>query len=198
MSASFVDDDPPDPYEDLYENPLNYDVWKEFQNAGPDLAVKLIAMLESREEITDHVRNEIARALTAGLEDKDNDKFAEVGQLQLTVTNDGQRKPGQRLFRELMRRESIKRGKMMKGYREYYSTRSLLKTMTAMQDDGIKLPDKKSQSTIEADEALYTRMRRWIDVEGYPMLWKMRGDDFLAKWRVSPEAEEDFIQYGPD
>lgn len=190
------DDEWIDPYEELYHNPLNYDVWCEFEDAGPELADKLIAMLDSGEPITSHVRHLLAEALKVGLEG--NKSLNRTGQLQIRIANDGQRKPGHRKYREDTRRKSIARAKTMKAYREQFGTRSLLSTLNAMAGNGIEIPDNVSQRTIEEDEAFYQKMLQWIESDGFPMLSGMRGKDFVKNWRISPEAEEDFIRFGAE
>lgn len=185
-----------DPYHELYENPLNYEVWREFEDAGPNLARKLIVMLQSSEPLTSPVAHLLVKALEAGLDGGKSPHT--IDQLQIRIANDGQRKPGHRKYREDQRRKSIARAKVMKGYRERFETRSLLSTLGEMALKGIEIPDKVSQRTIEEDEALYNKMRRWVEVDGYPLMWGMRGAEFVENWRKSEQAEEDFITYGAE
>ena len=201
MNKEELPDDPPDQYEDLYDKPLNIAVYFAFNDVAPDIAESLIALLESHEPITHHVRQEIAEALKAGL----STRFANPRQAQLCVTNDGGRKKGHPRYRTNKRQESIDRAKLLESHKHSLAKTGLGATLGAMTLAGIETPVSKltgkpvSQRTLDNDMALFNFMREWIEkADDLPFFIRLSKKFDLAAWQASEQAESDFVRWGPD
>lgn len=200
MTENAMSDDPPDQYEDLYEKPLNIAVYFAFTDVAPDIADTLIALLESNEEITHHVRQEILAALKAGKADLPENPR----QAQLCIANKGWQKRGHPLYRIKMREEKIRRAKMILDYKIQFGTNGLDSTLQAM--TGKVAPPKSiftgksvDKRTLQNDMVFHKFMREWIYLANdLPFFIRLSNEFELAKWQASSEAEIDFIRWGPN
>lgn len=201
---STTDDDWTDPYEELYENPLNYEAYSELRDIGPDIAKKLIALLESREPITGHIRLELTEALRAGL----SKRHADPRQVQICIANDGLRKSGHPKYRESQRRTSIERAKIIRHYEAFFGVKGLRRTLDKMADPPHtnKMEERPKpieppaeERTLTSDLVFYDFMREWIETcDPVPFFLCLRSKAEIAQWRASPKAEQDFVIWGPD
>lgn len=198
------DDEWTDPYEELYENPLNAAAYSELTNIGPKITEKLIALLESQEPVTWHIRVELVQALRAGL----SKRHADPRQVQICVANDGLRKSGHPKYRENQRRTSIERAKAIRHYKAIFGAKSLRQTLDKMADPPHinKMADRPKpidppaeERTLNSDLVFYDFMREWIETcDPVPFFLSLRTKAEIEQWRASLKAEQDFIIWGPD
>lgn len=200
MTKNVTPEDPADQFEELYDNPFNIAAYVALLDVAPNIADTLIALLESNEPITHHVRQEILAALKAGQADLPENPR----QAQLCIANKGWQKPGHPLYRIKMREEKIRRAKMMIDYKIRFRTNGLDSTLQAMMG---KVATPKSiftgkpvdKRTLQNDMVFHNFMREWIYLANdLPFFIRPSNEIDLAKWQTSSEAEIDFIRWGPD